>query len=170
MADATLLVPFIQKWEGGWVDDPSDRGGATMKGITLITYGAFQKSKGQPAPSKDDLRNMSDEEWLDVFKSLYWDRWKADEIENQSVANILVDWVWASGVWGIKIPQRILQVADDGIVGEKTISKLNSVDQASLFDDIQKARQEFVTDLAERDPSQNRFINGWLNRINAFTF
>jgi hypothetical protein len=32
------------------------------------------------------------------LKSLYWDKWKADQIKSQSVANILVDWVWASGI------------------------------------------------------------------------
>jgi hypothetical protein len=35
---------------------------------------------------------------------MYWDKWKADKIENQSIANLLVDWVWTSGKWGIIFP------------------------------------------------------------------
>ena len=38
------------------------------------------------------------------------------------VANTLVDWLWCSGAWGIKIPQKILGLKVDGIVGEKTIT------------------------------------------------
>ena len=38
MADARKLVPFILKWEGGFVNDPADKGGATNKGITLKTF------------------------------------------------------------------------------------------------------------------------------------
>ena len=34
-------------------------------------------------------------------------------------ANTLVDWLWCSGAWGIKIPQKILGLKVDGIVGEK---------------------------------------------------
>ena len=35
MADYQKLVPIIKKWEGGFVNDPSDSGGATNKGVTL---------------------------------------------------------------------------------------------------------------------------------------
>lgn len=38
MANHKLLAPIILKWEGGWVNDPTDMGGMTMKGITMETY------------------------------------------------------------------------------------------------------------------------------------
>ena len=110
MANSSKLIPFILQWEGGFVNDPDDLGGATNKGITIGTFAEYKKRKGQKAPTVTDLKNISDAEWHDVFKSLYWDRWKADEIKSQSVANILVDWVWASGSHGIKRPQRLLGV------------------------------------------------------------
>ena len=34
---------------------------------------------------------------------------KADEIKSQSIADILVDWVWASEVHGIKIPHDLVR-------------------------------------------------------------
>ena len=37
MANAKRLQPFILRWEGGFVNDPLDRGGATNKGITIGT-------------------------------------------------------------------------------------------------------------------------------------
>lgn len=56
---------------------------------------------------------------------MYWNHWEANEINNQSITNILVDWVWASGVHKIKISRRILSIKDDEIVGIKTLSALN---------------------------------------------
>ena len=51
-------LKYVLVHEGGWADHPKDPGGATMKGVTLITYRRhFGKDK-----SKDNLRNISDEE------------------------------------------------------------------------------------------------------------
>ena len=98
MADVKKLAPFIQRWEGGFVDDPDDLGGATNMGVTIATYKVYRKRKGLSEPTEDDLKHLSNNEWIDILKSLYWDKWKADQIKSQSVANILVDWVWASGI------------------------------------------------------------------------
>ena len=62
------LIPFILRWEGGFANDPADRGGATMKGITIGTFTTYRKSKGKPTPTVTDLKNISDQEWGDVFK------------------------------------------------------------------------------------------------------
>ena len=109
MADAQKLVPFILSWEGGYVNDPDDVGGATNKGITIATWRLHGcDNDGDGDIDADDLRIITNEQWMEIFKCQYWDRWKADEIENQSIANIVVDWVWASGVHGIKQVQKIV--------------------------------------------------------------
>lgn len=48
MADVKKLAPFIQRWEGGFVDDPDDLGGATNMGVTIATYKVYRKRKGLP--------------------------------------------------------------------------------------------------------------------------
>lgn len=167
MADYKKLIPFILRWEGGFANDPADRGGATMKGITIGTFTTYRKSKGKPTPTVTDLKNISDQEWGDVFKSLFWDKWCADNIKSQSIANILVDWVWASGKYGITIPQRILGVVQDGVVGPKTLEALNARDADKLFAQLKQARINFVETIVKRNPSQKKFINGWKRRIYA---
>ena len=167
MANAKLLQSFILRWEGGFVDDPLDRGGATNRGITI---GTFRQFYGQNS-TVDQLKNMTDEQWFHIFKTGYWEPWRADEIKNQSVANIVVDWAWASGpVTSIKQVQKILRVALDGVVGPKTLEAINSADQRSLFVDIQVARLKFVENIVRRDLAQARFIRGWRNRINDLKF
>ena len=85
MADVNKLAPFILQWEGGFVNDPDDLGGATNKGITLSTYESFCRRKGYPKPTVERLKNISQTDWIEILKTMYWDKWKADQIMNQSV-------------------------------------------------------------------------------------
>lgn len=171
MAKVELLLPKILKWEGGYVNDPVDRGGATNKGVTLATWRQVGYDKdGDGDIDHNDIRLLTDADAAMVLKKFYWDRWRADEIVNQSVADILVDWVWASGKWGIKIPQRILKVADDGVVGPVTIRTLNAVDQFDFFHDVYDARRWFIHSIVKQNPSQERFLRGWINRLMDFKF
>lgn len=170
MADVNKLAPFILKWEGGFVNDPADLGGATNMGVTIATYETYCKKKGYPKPTVERLKAMTKDQWTDILKTMYWDRWKADEIKSQSVANILVDWVWASGLYGIKIPQQVLGVTIDGIVGVKTIAALNSRDPRELFDSIVKERIAFIDRICISRPANKKFKKGWLNRLNSIRF
>ncbi|MEI7661526.1 MAG: glycosyl hydrolase 108 family protein [Bacteroidota bacterium] len=171
MADVRILAPKIFKWEGGFVDDPLDHGGATNMGVTLSTWRQVGYDKdGDGNIDAEDMKLLTRDDATVVLKKFYWDRWKADHIQNQSVANILVDWVWASGKWGIIIPQRILQVEDDGIVGDHTIQALNDADQQDFFDQVMEARTTFIDDIISREPAQERFRKGWMNRLMDYTF
>lgn len=101
---------------------------------------------------------------------MYWDQWKADEIKSQSVANILVDWVWASGVHGIKRPQTILGVVPDGVVGAKTIAALNAAYPERLFEAIKADRTKFIDEICKARPKNEKYRKGWMNRINAIKY
>lgn len=154
----------------GFANDPVDRGGATMCGVILDTYRTYRKSKGILTTTVNDLRKMPYEDWRAIIKQMFWNRWKADEIISQPLANLLVDWVWTSGVNGIKIPQRVLCVTADGIVGPKTIAALNAANPRQLFDTLHNERIKFVDGIVRRNPSQVKFIKGWKRRINAITY
>lgn len=65
-------IAFVRRWEGGWADDPNDPGGATNKGITIGTFAAWREQHGQPEPTKDDLRALTDEEANRIFFEWYW--------------------------------------------------------------------------------------------------
>lgn len=165
MADINILTPYIKKWEGGFINDPADRGGATNMGVTLATFEAYCKRKGLPCPDVSRLKRLTDKEWMDLLKTMYWDRWKADAIHSQKLANLLVDWVWCSGSHGILIPQRWLGVKADGIVGEATLHALNAQDPDKLFQALFDARKKFLTDITISRPANRRFLKGWLNRL-----
>lgn len=171
MADIKLLAPKIAKWEGGFVNHKYDRGGATNKGITIGTFARYRADRGLEKPSVDDLRDISDEEWMDVLKTYYWDRWRADDINNQSIANLLVDWLWASGVYGIKYPQQVLGVVSDGIVGKNTLGAVNNYpDAEELFERLWNRRKDHFEAIVRNNATQGVFLRGWLNRLNDFRY
>ena len=166
MADYRKLKPFILRWEGGYINDQADLGKQTNKGVTLSTYrSVFGKNK-----TVSDLKKITDEQWEFIFKKFYWDKWKADYIKDQNVANILVDWLWCSGSYGIKIPQRVLGVSADGIVGSKTIAAINARDGRELFDTIKQERKDFIDRICQTRPQNRKFKNGWMNRINSLAY
>jgi lysozyme family protein len=187
MAKIDKLLPFILKWEGGFVNDPTDKGGQTNKGVTIATWRQVGYDKdGDGDIDVDDLKKLTVEDVRNrVLKPHYWDRWCGDLIHDQRIANILVDWVWCSGAWGIKIPQRILGVEQDGKVGPRTLEAVNRrFDPDVLFDKLFQARVDFingivnrsVTEYKKKNPNatekdllrytQKRFQKGWLSRLN----
>lgn len=172
MAKVDILTPFILSWEGGFVNNYLDYGGATNKGVTLKTWKLLGYDKdGDGYISVEDLKLITDKDVTDVIlKPHYWDRWKADLISSQSIANLVVDWVWASGKYGITEVQKLLGVRADGIVGNITLGALNGQEPKYLFARIKKARVQYIENLIKRRPSQIVFKKGWLRRINGINY
>ena len=162
MADYKILKPFILRWEGGFVNDPNDSGGATNKGVTLTTY---RRYKGESA-TVADLKAITDEDWTAIFKTMYWDKVKADEINSQSVANLIVDWYWMSGTTAVRRVQRLVGAQPDGIIGPKSIAAINIAGEG-LAQDIYDDRRRFYEEIVARRPSQRKFLRGWMNRLNS---
>lgn len=164
MAKYTKLIQKVLKWEGGYAGN-IDGMTCTMKGVTLATY---RKFFGSDKTCKD-LKEITQAEWDLIFKEGYWDKWRADEINNQSIADLLVDWTWASGRYGIILPQRVLGVKDDGVVGPKTIAAINNYpDQKELFWKLWIRRKRHFEDIAKN--GKEKFLKGWLHRLEDFIY
>ena len=165
MAKSEKLKPFILSWEGGFANIKGDKVGATNKGITIATY----RSVFGNQRTIEDLKTITDAEWLYIFEKLFWSKWKADRIKSQSIANLLVDWVWHSGNQGIEIPQKALGVAADGVVGDKTLAAINNYpNEKELFAKLWHEREAFLKRIGTG--SQSKFLRGWLNRINGIQY
>lgn len=164
MAKCEVLKPFIRSWEGGFSCHKNDRGGATKWGVTI---GTFMMVYGKRM-TVEDLKKMSEEQWMHIFKTYFWNKWRADEIESQAVANILVDWIWLSGPKTIQYVQKILGVAVDGVVGPKTIAAVNSFGAKKLFEAVKIMRRAYINSISKG--SQKVFQGGWTRRLEAINY
>lgn len=59
-------LSHILKFEGGFVDHPADKGGATNKGITQAVYDAYRQT------NRRSVKFIEDNEVRDIYQSNYW--------------------------------------------------------------------------------------------------
>ncbi len=140
MSFETVLKYSLQ-FEGGYVNDPLDKGGETNKGITKAVYDTYRKSKNLPIQS---VKLISDQEVKDIYYKQYWLAAGCDKLEDK-LAMVVFDFAINSGVSRAK---RYL-----------TLTK----DPQKLLD----LRAEFFKKIVKNNPSQNRFLKGWLNRVES---
>ena len=144
--------------EGLWSDNPADPGGATMKGITLSTYRSW---KGNPHISKEDLRNISDQEVADIYKQNYWDKIKGDDLPS-GVDYAVFDASVNMGVGrASKLIQTAVGVPADGVIGNQTLQAIKNANPIELINKFSAEKDAFYKSL----PTFGTFGKGWLNRV-----
>lgn len=184
MANYKDIVPFFYKWEGGTSNDSKDSASSFHCGVDKIhtnkgvTYKAWVGVFGNDEVER--FLEMNNEDWGLIFKSKYWDAVKGDDIELQSIAECLVSWAWGSGArTAIKQMQRVLGVTVDGIIGNQTLGAINNSNEVELFAKCVKAREMFFRYITNprnartqsqriRYTNNQRFLRGWLNRLEDF--
>lgn len=171
MAKIQPLADFILSFEGGYVNHPNDKGGPTNMGVTLKTWQTqgYDKNNDGRIDAKD-VKLITKADAISILLRCYWNRWKADGIKDQSIANILVDWVWISGTPGITIVQAMLGIRADGIVGSRTLKALNAQTPQQFFARIKARRKQYIAGIIARNPSQRVFEKGWLRRLEAINY
>jgi type VI secretion system secreted protein VgrG len=162
------LAPLL-KAEGGYVNHPNDRGGATNLGITQAVYREY---KNNPLA---DVAQITMPEAEDLYKRLYWNPLLLDSINSDRVADLLFNQAVNRGVNGAgKLLQRALnglgsQLLVDGVVGPKTIDAANLVpDDRMLMRELVKAAQVAYVQIVEKNPSQLVFLEGWIRRTHEY--
>lgn len=172
MAKFENFVDRLLVLEGGYANIKEDKGGPTKYGVTLLTWKQHGYDKnGDHKIDENDIKLLSPADAKMIAKKVFWDYFKADQIKNQSIAEFICDWGYNSGSTTVaRIVQKLLGLKADGVFGNQTLSKINSINQESFFNLLKNSRLEFVKKIVERDPVQNKFYNGWVNRIQKFFF
>lgn len=173
MASFDAYLPTLLAHEGGFVNDPADPGGATNKGVTLKTFQACsQQILGLP-PSLANLKVLTDQQAGEIYKALYWDKLRADEIACQELAEILFDFYVNAGGNAVKLLQKTLNdmgesLNVDGGFGPTTFGVLAAADQVEVYRRYKRGRIDYYQNLVAQQPSLAKFLKGWLNRVNSF--
>ena len=190
MAKIELLIPHILLWENGIckkngettkeayerakakgvITIKGDSGGPTLCGVTLATFQDWRRKRGMRRPTQADLAGLEYQEWLEILKYQFWDPCKGDQINNQSVANMLIDWRWVNGNQAIRDAQTVFSLVADGITGPKTLAALNAQPAETIFMRLKYAREAAYRKIIERNPAKIRFYAGWINRTNDIKY
>lgn len=133
---------FVLKMEGGFVNDPNDRGGATNKGITQTTYNSYLRKKGRPTK---DVRNITDAEVEDIYYNSYWLTAGCDKML-PIFAVYCFDTAVNMGVGRVKPLLQACKYTDPDVF---------------IIERIRKYK-EFA-----KNQTQRKFLFGWLNRVFA---
>lgn len=173
-----LLDALIAR-EGGYVDIPADRGGATNFGITE----AVARANGYVGAMRDLPRQQA----LDIYRHIYWQRPGFDRVA--ALSSAIAAELFDTGVnMGPAVAATFLQrcltalnregrdypdLLPDGRLGDRTIEALRKFvsvrgksGETILLRALDALQGERYIRLAERSPSQENFLYGWLaNRI-----
>ena len=164
MDELTQSLDWLLEEEGGFSNHPSDRGGATMYGVTQTTYNAFRKKKGK---SQQPVKNITKEEAYTLYEEEYW-RAASCHLLPWPISYLTFDAAVNSGVKrAVQWTQAGIGVTADSIVGPGTVAAAKKVleegDTGRLLG-IVDARTVFLARLVSSKPSQAAFLLGWWRR------
>lgn len=157
-------LPFILRWEGGYVNHPSDPGGATNRGVTQKVYDAWRRSASQPT---QDVRQLSNEEMNAIYEANYWQPARCDVLERQ-LDLVQFDTAVNMGVGrATRFLQAAVQCQADGQFGSITLAAVQNCDVASTIASYCNQRQSYYDRLVAANPKLAVFSKGWSNRLQA---
>lgn len=151
--------------EGGYVNDPTDRGGETKYGISKKAFPHI------------DIRALTLSDAKHIYKKHYWDKLNLDNLDDAPIQKELFDTAVNMGV-GIasKMLQEALNLMNrnglnfsdltvDGAIGPRTMEAYRRVDKKILLKVLNGLQFMRYVKIVRRNPSQERFFNGWMLRV-----
>lgn len=165
MSDFEQAFEKMIRNEGGYRlhQVKADRGGLTYAGISRNYHPHWP---GWHHIDGNDLDNAELTLLVrDFYRENYWDRIKGDQIKEQEVAESLFDFAVNAGYrTAAKLAQLVVGATPDGIIGPKTLEKLNTIDAESFRVRYTLAKVARYAEIVNKDRSQSKFLLGWINR------
>ena len=150
MSNLPQAFAFIAIWEwgnrkdGGYTNDKDDPGGETRWGISKKSYPDI------------DIKSLTKEEALIIYEKDYWLKIGADTMEKK-LAIACFDSAVNCGVgrtrsWLVELEK------------EKERNPQRNESWAARW--MIQRRTQYYLDLVKKKPALNKYIKGWLNRVN----
>ena len=156
MADLNISIVKTLHNEGGFVNNPDDRGGPTNMGITQADMPGVNIQTISIAQAESYYQEH-------YVKPLY------AQIKSQPVCDKLFDMGFLFGVQTVTILlQSCLKLEPtDGIFGPNTLQAVNEADETSLLTAFKALLVSRALGIGAENPSQRQFVAGWIRRINS---
>lgn len=157
--DACLAHIFES--EGGYGNDPDDHGGETNLGVTKASWADYL---GRPIQA-GEMRALTKGAVTPYYRAEYWDKCRCDELPvglDYAVFDFAVN---AGPRRAIKFLQQAVGVVNDGVIGPGTMAAVAKANPKEAIEQFSAAKSSFYKGIVDHDPTQKKFINGWLNRV-----
>lgn len=164
------IIDATIKAEGGYVNDPADRGGATKYGITQ----AVARANGYMG----DMRDLPLDTAREIYKREYAVKPGFADFPSQVAAELFDTGVNMGTAKATEFLQRAVNALDgagiavDGKMGPATRGAVNAYLQSRgnavdiLCKTLNCLQGVRYVEIVEKNPTQRRFINGWIgNRV-----
>ena len=167
-SDFDRSLALILKFEGGYVNDPDDRGGATNYGITQKNYDKWRTA--QEIETRD-VKLISDDEVRVIYRTQYWQQARCDDLPwpiclvhfdgyVQHRPRVASEILQRATNYTAREPLRV-----DGIVGPMTTATVRRQDPRMLARSIVIERLFFYCRIVERNRTQAKFLKLWRPRM-----
>ena len=157
-------LSFTLSWEGGYVNHPADRGGATNKGVTQKVYTEWLLRQGR---EDTDVRDLTDGDLHAIYEDNYWTPCGCPDL-GAPLEQIQFDTAVNMGPKrAVRFLQQAVGADVDGAYGDGTRRCAAQCDPGDAAQKYLAARQAFYQAIVDRDPTQQVFMKGWTNRIRA---
>lgn len=152
------FIAVILKHEGGYVNDPLDAGGETNYGISKRSYPGL------------DIKNMTEEDASSIYYNDYFLLLNPTSINDDLLILHLFDMGVNVGIkTAVRLLQQIVGVTPDGMIGPNSEAKINGF-EGDLVTLYIQARKNYYNEIVVRTPTNAKFLNGWLSRIDSTNF
>lgn len=153
------IMKHILNSEGGYVNDPDDRGGETKFGISKRNH------------PEVDIKNLTIDGALDIYRRLYWSPSKAEKLMPE-LRYQYFDFVVNAGQGNaVKVLQKACngklpkgdKIAVDGRIGRMTIKASEKLEETRL----RAYKCLYYARIVLKNPVQEKFYYGWYKRVHS---
>ena len=176
MAEFTISLQKTLNHEGVYSNDHNDLGAETYNGISRANHKDWQgwsvidRYKGKANFPFNTINDIDLEKQVELFYLYeFWLPIKGDLIANQSTADSIFDFAINAGIkTSVQLIQSIVGTKADGIIGEQTLKKLNSLDFGYFQPAFTVGKISHYIAIIKKRPANKKYLYGWIIRALSF--
>lgn len=132
----------------------------------------YVKEYNKKFKKKLKVRNLKEENARDIFREVFYKKYKINQIENLDKKIVITDTIYHQGTAGIVLIQRALNklkeenektLEEDGVFGKETLQAINKVDSNEFKKILRNKRISYY----KTRKNFKRYGKGWLKRLNT---